>query len=220
MVAHLGMTGKFFYIDENKKKYKTSFYYNLGEKKEKNYDKIIFFFKRNKKLIYNDVRRFGFLKFFKQNKDFDYPHLRNLGPEPLGKNWNYKYLRAFTYRGKRNIKNLLMDQKCVSGLGNIYVNEILFLSGVTPLRKVSKLKKEELYKIIENTKKILKKAISQGGSSIKDFSSEDGKKGSYQQHFKVYGRNGKKCSNVDCNKNIIRIVISNRASFFCKNCQK
>ena len=113
-----------------------------------------------------------------------------------------------------------MDQKCISGLGNIYVNEILFLSGVTPSRKVTKLKKLEIKKIIYNTKIILKKAIKLGGSSIKNFSNEQGKKGVFQQHFRVYGRKGEKCSNIDCNRRIMKTVISNRATFFCMRCQK
>ena len=113
-----------------------------------------------------------------------------------------------------------MDQKFVSGLGNIYVNEILFLSHVRPSRKVSKLKKNEIDSIVKTSKKILKQSIKLGGSSIKNFSSENGKKGIFQQHFKVYGRKEKKCSNVDCNFNISRSVISNRATFFCIRCQK
>ena len=113
-----------------------------------------------------------------------------------------------------------MDQKFISGLGNIYVNEILFLSGILPNRKVARLKDHEINKIIKNTKKILRKSIKLGGSSIKDFSSDNGKKGDYQQYFRVYGRKGERCSNIDCNMRINRSIISARATFFCKRCQK
>ena len=113
-----------------------------------------------------------------------------------------------------------MDQKFVSGLGNIYVNEILFFSGIRPKRKVDKLTNNEIKKIIKFTKKIISKAIILGGSTIKDFSSSSGKKGSFQQHFSVYGKKGEKCSNKNCSTNIIKISISNRASFFCNKCQK
>ena len=113
-----------------------------------------------------------------------------------------------------------MDQKFVSGLGNIYVNEILFLSGVRPSREVKKLKNFEIQKIIKYSKIILKSSIKLGGSTIKDFSIENGKKGVFQQHFKIYGRKDKKCSNIDCNNNVIKITISNRATFFCRRCQK
>ena len=111
-------------------------------------------------------------------------------------------------------------QKFISGLGNIYANEILFLSGISPKRKVKKITDYEINKIIINIKKVLKASIKLGGSSIKNFSSDDGKKGDFQQYFMVYGRKGEKCSNVDCNESIIRIVISNRATFFCNKCQK
>ena len=113
-----------------------------------------------------------------------------------------------------------MDQKFVAGLGNIYVNEILFLSGVRPYREVKKLNQYEIKKIIKYSKMILKRSIKLGGSTIKDFSSENGKKGVFQQHFKVYGKENQYCSNIDCNLKVIRIVISNRSSFFCKKCQK
>ena len=113
-----------------------------------------------------------------------------------------------------------MDQKFVSGLGNIYVNEILFMSGIKPKKKVQILSDVEIKKIIKFTKRILSKAILFGGSSIKDFSSSSGKKGSYQQHFKVYGKKGEICPNRNCSNNIIKIVLGNRATYYCNKCQK
>ena len=121
---------------------------------------------------------------------------------------------------KRNIKNIMMDQKFISGLGNIYVNEILFYSGIKPTRAANNLKNFEIHKIVKFTKKILIEAIKLGGSSIKDFSSENGKKGKFQQHFKVYNKKGEVCSNTDCKSLIKKIVISNRATFYCPQCQK
>ena len=113
-----------------------------------------------------------------------------------------------------------MDQKFVSGLGNIYVNEVLFYSKIKPNRKACNLNITEIKNILKNTKKILIKAIYFGGSSIRNFLNSNGKTGDFQQHFAVYGRKGNKCSNTDCNGKIKRIVTSNRASFFCPNCQK
>ena len=113
-----------------------------------------------------------------------------------------------------------MDQKFVSGIGNIYANEILFCSGVNPIKKVDNLSSNEISNIIKFTKKIISKAITLGGSSIKDFSSSSGKKGSYQQHFSVYGKKGEKCSRKNCRNNIIKIVSANRATFYCAKCQK
>ena len=219
MLVHLGMTGKFIFVNKNKK-FKTSFYYDLDQNKDKKHDRIIFFLQDKKKLIYNDVRKFGFFKFLEKDKYESNAHLINLGPEPLKKNFNLNYLKNYVYKRNRSIKNILMDQKCVSGLGNIYVKEILFFSRVKPSRKVKSLKDFELKNIVKNTKKILRNSIKLGGSSIKDFSSDDGKRGKFQQYFSVYGREGKNCSNVDCNKVVFRTVISNRATFFCKKCQK
>ena len=220
LLVHLGMTGKFFFVDHNKKKYKTSFYYELNKDKDFKHDRIIFFLENNQKLIYNDIRKFGFIKIYKCIDQKKIKHLKNLGPEPFDKNLNLNYLRKYILGRKRTIKDILMDQKCIAGLGNIYVNEILFSSKVNPERKVEKLKNSEISKILKNTKEILKDSIKLGGSSIKDFSSSSGKKGVFQQHFKVYGREGEICSNVDCNNRVIRKVISNRASFFCSTCQK
>ena len=113
-----------------------------------------------------------------------------------------------------------MDQNFLSGIGNIYANEILFLSKIRPLRSIKDLRNLELKKIVKSTKKILKNAISLGGSSIRDFSSSNGKKGSFQQHFQVYGRKDEGCFNANCNEKIIKSKISNRSTFFCSKCQK
>tara|TARA_X000001036_G_scaffold128520_1_gene121510 strand:- start:388 stop:1257 length:870 start_codon:yes stop_codon:yes gene_type:complete len=220
MLVHLGMTGKFFFINKKNKKFKTSFYYNLNKNKDHKHDRIIFFLENKQKLIYNDIRKFGFFKFFDTKKYRDNPHFKNLGPEPLDRNCNFEYFKKYILGKSRTIKDILMDQKCISGLGNIYVNEILFCSGIKPNKKVVKLTNKDIKKIILNAKKIIKNSIKLGGSSIKDFSSSDGKKGAFQQTFKVYGRNGENCSNTDCNKKITRLKISNRSSFYCPRCQK
>ncbi len=220
MLVHLGMTGKFFFVDKKEKKFKTSFYYNLNKLTDQKHNRVVFCFKNKEKLIYNDVRKFGFIKLYDSDKLKKISHLKYLGPEPLEEKWNSKYFKKYILNRKRSVKNILMDQKFISGLGNIYVNEILFQSKVRPERKVSKLNDDEINKIVNYSKKILRRSIKLGGSTIKDFSSDNGKKGIFQQHFKVYGRKGEKCSNTDCNNSIIRTVISNRASFFCKSCQK
>ena len=113
-----------------------------------------------------------------------------------------------------------MDQKFVSGIGNIYANEILYLSKVMPFRKVYTLRESELKIIIKYIKSVLKKSIKFGGSSIKDFSSSNGKKGSFQEHFKIYGKKDKTCPNVNCNGKIIKSTTFSRATFFCYKCQK
>ncbi|MBD1146641.1 bifunctional DNA-formamidopyrimidine glycosylase/DNA-(apurinic or apyrimidinic site) lyase [Pelagibacterales bacterium SAG-MED28] len=220
MIVHLGMTGKFFFINQKNTKYKTSFYYDINEDKDKRHDRVIFNLSKNRKLIYNDVRKFGFIK-FDQIKNIDQNlHLKNLGPEPLKKNFNFSYFKKYIINKNRTIKDILMDQKFISGLGNIYVNETLFFSGIKPTKKVKNLSDSEIRQIIKFTKKILSKAITLGGSSIKNFSSDNGKKGSFQEYFSVYGKKGDKCSKKSCDSDIIKIVISNRATFYCNKCQK
>jgi formamidopyrimidine-DNA glycosylase len=147
-------------------------------------------------------------------------HLKNLGPEPLENKFNSKYFKEYIFGRNRTIKDILMDQKFVSGLGNIYVNEILFFSCIKPTRKIKYLSDSEINKVIKFTKKILSKAITLGGSSIKDFSSSSGKKGLFQQEFRVYGRKGEFCRKTKCKSKIVKIVLANRASFFCDKCQK
>ena len=147
-------------------------------------------------------------------------HLKSLGPEPLSAKFCNKYFTKYIENKNKSIKNILMDQKFVSGLGNIYVNEILYFSKIKPTRNVGNLKNTEIHKLIFYTKKILKKAIIAGGSSIKNFSSSDGKKGGFQESFKVYGRKDKNCSNSDCSGKIVRAFLNNRSAFFCPKCQK
>ena len=220
MLVHLGMTGKFFFLDRKNTKYKTSFYYNINEEKNKKHDRVILNLSNDKKLIYNDVRKFGFIKFLDKNQISKNLHLKKLGPEPLHKKFSFNYFKKYILGKKRAIKETLMDQKFVSGLGNIYTNEILFFSKIKPTKKTKDLLDEDVKKVIKFTKKILFKAIKLGGSSIKDFSSSNGKKGLFQQHFSVYGRKGEKCYNKRCNNKIIKIFIANRASFYCSKCQK
>ena len=220
MLVHLGMTGKFFFIDQKNTKFKTSFYYDINEEKDKKHDRVVFFFNKNQKLIYNDVRKFGFIKFYNNKSINNNLHFNRLGPEPLESNFNYIYFKNYIKSRNRTIKDVLMDQKFLSGIGNIYANEILFLSKINPACIAKKLKDFEIKKIIKLTKKILKISIKLGGSSIKDFSSSDGKKGSFQQHFNVYGKEDEPCSNKNCKNKIVRSIISNRSTFHCPKCQK
>ena len=218
ILAHLGMTGNFFIIDDNKK-YKTSFYYSL-KKNDKKHDHITFFFNKKINLIYNDVRKFGFIKIFPSKDVFNCVHLLSLGPEPLSNNFNLTYFNKYILNKKTKIKNLLMDQKFVAGLGNIYCNEILFLCKITPTRSVSKINHQEKKKIIFFIKKILKQAIMLGGSSIKNFSSTGGQEGNFQQKFNVYNKDKVSCNRLKCLGIIRKVYTSNRSSFFCPKCQK
>jgi len=147
-------------------------------------------------------------------------HIQFLGPEPLKKDFNLNYVIKHSANKKKTIKDLLMDQKFVSGLGNIYVNEILFLSKIKPEKNIKKISNNEIRKIILFTKIILKKSIKLGGSSIKDFKDSSGNRGKFQQKFNVYNKEGTKCPTRNCNNLIKKIYISKRSTFYCYKCQK
>ncbi len=218
LLAHLGMSGKFLVIrNKDKKVFKTSFYYDLNILEKHNH--IYFILNNGLTLIYNDIRRFGFFKIFENIKLENIPHLKKLGPEPFDKLFSIKYIQKFIKNKKKNIKNLLMDQTFVSGLGNIYVNEILFLSKINPLKPCDNLKKKNMKDLIFYIRKVLKNAIYKGGSSIKDFKNVSGKSGNFQQFFNVYGQESKNCSRISCKGKIKKILISNRSSFYCNICQ-
>ena len=218
ILVHLGMTGKFFIFNKNRK-YKTSFYYSL-KKNESKHDHMTFFLNKGFRLLYNDVRKFGFIKLFQSKTIHECNHLKFLGPEPLTKDFNTSYINNYLSNKKAKIKDLLMNQKFIAGLGNIYCNEILFLCKINPSRIVKKVNKKEIIKIVRFTKKILKKAISQGGSSTKNFASTEGESGNFQQEFNVYNREKKNCKSKKCIDIIKKISISGRSSFFCTSCQK
>jgi len=218
LLAHMGMSGKLLLMrNQDHSLFKTSFYYNSDIIKKHNH--IYFILSNGLVLIYNDVRRFGFFKVYNNTKLDKITFLKKLGLEPFSKKFNIKYFRKFTKNKNKNIKNLLMDQVFVSGLGNIYVNEVLFMSKVNPLRSCNALSEIEIKNLILNIKKILKLSISKGGSSIKDFKNIQGKNGNFQQFFYVYGQENKKCSRISCKGKIKKILIANRSSFYCDKCQ-
>ena len=218
LLIHLGMSGKLLLMRINDDViFKTSFYYDLNILKKHNH--IYFKLNNNLVLIYNDVRRFGFFKLYDTIKVDRVPFLKKLGLEPFNKNFTINYFKKFVKNKKKNIKNLLMDQSFVSGLGNIYVNEVLFSSRIKPLRRCNNLKKNEIKNLIFNIKKILRLSILKGGSSIKDFKNTIGKSGTFQQFFHVYDKENKSCSRISCKGKIKKIQISNRSSFYCDKCQ-
>ena len=185
-LIHLGMSGTIHLIKKNKfiRHTNVSFYNSPSLPKKHNHVEIQF---QDLKMVYNDPRRFGFFKFLdnKQelNKKFDH-----LGPEPFFKNFNLEYLLKYFFNKKKDIKSFLIDQKFVSGIGNIYASEILFLSKINPKIPAMKLSKEDYKKIIFFSKRVLNNAIKKGGSSIRDFKNISGKTGNFQKEFKVYQR--------------------------------
>ena len=219
LLVHLGMSGKILIMRKSDNTlFKTSFYYNLNIIQKHNH--IYFKLNNGLMLIYNDVRRFGFFKIYYNHQLNQIKFLKKLGLEPLSKKFDIKYFKKFILYKKKNIKNLLMDQTFISGLGNIYVNEVLFMSKIHPLKNCKSLNKADIKNLILNIKKILKFSISKGGASIKDFQNTTGKSGNFQQFFRVYEQENKNCSRISCSGKIKKIQISNRSSFYCAKCQK
>ena len=217
VIIHLGMTGTFHLIRNNVLKNTNLSFYQSKDLPVK-HNHIILIFKKFR-IIYNDPRRFGFFKLLKDKESFKL-YLNNIGYEPLDKNFNLKYLKKSILFRKKCIKSILLDQKIISGIGNIYANEILFHSGLNPRKKGIKLKDFELKYLYKYSKLVLRKAILKGGSSIRDFRNTEGAKGSFQDNFKVYNKDDHNCPNKKCNYKIKKINISNRSTFYCENCQK
>ena len=216
-LIHLGMSGTIHLINNRKKNDLTnlSFYNSPSLPKKHNHIEIIF---DNFRIIYNDPRRFGFFQIIKSINSLK-KRFAHLGPEPFEDEFNLDYFRKFIKNKKKSVKDLLIDQKFVSGIGNIYANEILFLSRINPNKKIKLLNNKDCSQIIVNAKKVLLNAIQKGGSSIRDFKNTEGNKGSFQDSFKVYQRENLNCKRISCKGKIIKIVITNRSTFFCNFCQ-
>ena len=217
-LIHLGMSGTIHFLKKNKKNIvtNTSFYNSPKLPSKHNHIEIFF---DDCKIIYNDPRRFGFFEIV-ENGEFLKKKFNHLGPEPFNSNYTLNYIYSKLRGKQKNIKNFLIDQNFVSGIGNIYASEILFLSEINPTKKAKNLKKNDCKKILINSKKVLLEAINKGGSSIKDFKNISGNYGGFQSEFKVYQREGLKCKRTNCIGIIKKKNISNRSTFFCNSCQK
>ena len=216
-IVHLGMSGTIHIVQNNRNHFftNTSFYNSPNLPKKHNHVEINF---KNFKIIYNDPRRFGFFQIVGDSNLLK-ERFSHLGPEPFQSKFSLDYVSSFLRGKKKNIKNFLLDQNFVSGIGNIYASEILFLSGIKPEKKASLINREECKKIMLYSKKVLLKAIKNGGSSIRDFKNTLGIKGSFQNSFMVYNRESLKCKRYKCKGTIKRKIISNRSTFFCNKCQ-
>ena len=168
-------------------------------------------------VTYNDSRRFGYIDLFKKKELREHFLLSKIGVEPLGRELTTEYLQNNFKKRVINIKNALIDQKIIAGIGNIYASEILYKAKINPLRKVNSLSQNDLNSIITFTKIILKKSIDVGGTTIRDHMQPDGSLGYFKQKLQVYGKVNEKCKT--CNSFIVKEVISNRSTFICNYCQ-
>lgn len=190
------------------------------------HDHVDFIFENNYLMRYTDPRRFGAILWIELSNPLEHKLLNHLGPEPLSKSFSAQYLLDKVKSKNSSIKQTIMDSKVVVGVGNIYANEALFLSHIRPDRVAKTLFKEEAQLLIRNIKIILKKAIRQGGTTLKDFKNSAGKPGYFKQELLVYGKKNQPCPR--CNKSnkqktnylLTEIRQNNRSSVFCPNCQK
>jgi|LDZT01.1.fsa_nt_gi formamidopyrimidine-DNA glycosylase len=213
LIIHLGMSGRLEYQPNNGLNV-----YNKFPGKQEKHNHLFFFFEDNSRLVYNDVRKFGKIWFL--NKDEKLLRIANLGFEPLDEEFTFTKFSKLLKNCNKNIKMLLMDQKKIAGIGNIYANEILFHSRVHPLRKANLLSEYEAKKVYLNIKKILLQAIDLRGTTMIDESYIDlqGNKGSFGEVIKVYGKKNGICP--VCGHPLETIRIENRSTFVCPKCQK
>jgi formamidopyrimidine-DNA glycosylase len=178
-------------------------------------------------IVFNDPRRFGYMKVIARNALEDEPLLRDLGPEPLGNEFDAKLLAQACHGKKTNLKAALLDQRVVAGLGNIYVCEALHRALLSPKRKASTiaaartgLPNDRSTHLVDAIRAVLNDAIKAGGSSLRDHRQTDGELGYFQHHFRVYDREGEPCVTPGCSGTVRRIVQGGRSTFFCPVCQK
>jgi len=191
----------------------------LFDDSRNDYIHLIFFLDKNKDLALSDLRKFAKAELWNRKDLESSESFSKLGPEPLEEGFTFnKFKQALETRKRGRIKQVLMDQHMIVGIGNIYSDEILWQSKIHPFKDVSKLNEKELKEIYQTTKKILKKAIKLKGTSFSDFRLINGSKGHYQTERKAYQRHGEKC--FRCGNKIQRKKIGTRSAHFCPHCQK
>lgn len=204
LLVHLRMEGKFFLRNHND---------ILGK-----HEHVAFLFESGLELRYSDTRKFGKMYLIDKDKIYISKPLIDLGLEPFDDNLTPEYLLE-KYKNKRlPIKTTILDQSIITGIGNIYADEILFLSHINPLIKTSELNYNNCKDIIYNTKIVLSKAIELGGTTIRSYESSEGVHGRFQNNLLVHNKEGKMCP--ICSKEIVKIKVGGRGTYFCEKCQK
>lgn len=182
---------------------------------------VVFTLSNGKHLVFCDSRKFGKVTLVETIKKDDNPHLKNIGPEPLEKNFTKKeFCKRLLLKPNWKIKTVLMDQSVMAGIGNIYSDEMLWSSYIHPESNPVKIPREQLSKLYLEMKKVLTKGINFGGDSMSDYRNIDGLRGDFQHHHNVYKKKGQKCGKKDCFGVIIKKVINGRSAHFCNTHQK
>lgn len=201
LLVHLGMSGTFFV--------------RSAGTPGKAHDHVVFALDDGSELVFNDPRRFGVVRL---GRGDDFAELARVGVDPLGAEFTAAALWALTRRRAKPVKNLLMDQTLLAGVGNIYANEALFRAGIRPRRAAQSLRRAEVGRLHACVRAVLAEAIELGGSSIADYRDGRGKPGYFQLRLQVYDRGGEPC--VTCAGPIRRVVLGGRSTFYCPHCQR
>jgi formamidopyrimidine-DNA glycosylase len=203
-VFHLGMSGKLICADPGTVR--------------KKHDHIVVYLDGGGELRYHDPRRFGLSLTTTREKLHELPQFRQLGLDPFDPALTGEYLFRFTRSSARRIRDLLLDQRIIAGLGNIYTNEILFLSGIKPTTRAHRLTRRQVQTMATTIPELLQRAIRWCGTSFSDYRDANDRQGEFQNHLQVYDRHGEPCR--VCLGHIRRIAIGNRSGFYCASCQR
>jgi formamidopyrimidine-DNA glycosylase len=208
MLVHLGMSGSLTHRRDG---------FDPGPF-DPRHDHIDFSLDDGSRLVFNDPRRFGLMKVVARDQLDSIDEFKGLGPEPLSSQFNPAYLWAKTRGRTAAVKNVLMDQRIVAGVGNIYASEILFRARVRPTRRAGKLTRAEVERIVDHTRQVLDEAIDSRGTTFRSYRDSRGQPGRFAERLRVYDREGKPCP--VCGAAIRLAVVGQRSSFYCPRCQK
>ncbi len=214
LLIHLGMSGRMLVSGDPLGRFVRE--HPAAEK----HDHVVLDFDNGARVTFNDPRRFGAMDLLDTQTRDSHKLLASLGPEPLSNLFNPQALGERLKGKKVAIKNALLDQRIVAGLGNIYVCESLFRARINPTKPAGNLSKAAIDRLVPIIRDVLSEAIEAGGSSLKDFRRADGELGYFQHRFDVYDQEGAPCRNADCQGTITRIVQSGRSTFYCPRCQR
>jgi formamidopyrimidine-DNA glycosylase len=224
LLMHLGMSGSFRVIKDEGQTTPGKFHHPRGE--ERAHDHVVFHMSSGAAVVFNDPRRFGYMKIIARKALEEEPLLKGLGPEPLGNEFDAAMLARSCANKKTSLKAALLDQRVVAGLGNIYVCEALYRSQLSPRRLAATLatKKGEptdhAKRLVGAIHAVLNQAIKAGGSSLRDHRQTSGELGYFQHSFQVYDREGEKCQTAGCGGIVQRFTQNGRSTFWCPKCQK
>lgn len=214
LLIHLGMSGRMLISGVTL----GAFYHDHPAPAK--HDHVVLDMANGARVTFNDARRFGAMDLMATAAADKHWLLRDLGPEPLGNGFHQDYLAARLKGRAMPIKAALLDQRIIAGLGNIYVSEALFRSGIDPRRAAGDLTAKKIAALVPVIRDVLNEAIAAGGSSLRDYRQADGELGYFQHSFRVYDREGQPCPTPGCTGQITRIVQCGRSSFFCPKCQR